>query len=153
MSVQARPRHRAHSNANGSKMAIRCPIKGRSVTSLAEGCRKEKRAWLLVQQLLQGDGLFSRMKGDGGVAIVKTGAAAGDLLQDRVAFDDVQSKAFAGGENAQHDIVGMNDGPQRQHFVIGRANEMSGLGRELTQFFKLSHRLLQRNATSAVKVA
>src|SRR3569832_291474 len=117
MAIQARPRHRAHSNANGSKMAIRCPIKGRSVTSLAEGCRKEKCAWLLVQQLLQGDRLFSRMKGDGGVAIVKTDAAAGDLLQDRVAFDDVQSKAFAGGENAPHAIVGMNAGAQRHDLV------------------------------------
>jgi hypothetical protein len=28
---------------------------------------------------------------------------------------------------------------------MGRANEMSGLGCELMQFFKLSHRVLQRN--------
>ena len=92
------------------------------------------------------------MKRDGGVAVGQLGAAIGDLFQDRVAFDDVQSNAFAGGKNAENDIMGMKDGFQRQNLVLRRTNEMSGLGCELTQFFQLSHRVLQRNKLS-VKIA
>jgi len=64
----------------------------------------------------------------------------------------VQSKAFAGGIYAENDIMGMKDGFQRQNLVIRRANEMPGLGCELTQFFELSHRVLQRNKLG-VKIA
>lgn len=72
----------------------------------------------LVQQPLQSNRLFPRMKRDGGVAVGQLGAAIGDLFQDRVAFDDVQSKAFAGGKNAENDIMGMKDGFQRQNLVL-----------------------------------
>ena len=85
------------------------------------------------------------MKRNGGVAVVSVDAAIGDLLQDRVTFDDVQSKPFAGGKNAENDVVCMNDGSQRPSLVVGRANETSGFSRKLTQFFKLGHCVLQRN--------
>ena len=85
------------------------------------------------------------MKRNRGMAVIDVGAAMGDLLQDRIALDDVQSNTFAGGKNPQNDIVGLDDGSQRQNLVVRRANEISGFGCELTQFFELSHRLLQRN--------
>jgi hypothetical protein len=106
----------------------------------------------LVQQLLQSDRLFSRIKRDGGVAVVELSAAIGDLLQDRVAFNDVQSETFACWKNAENDVVRVNDGFQRPNLVVRRANEMSGMGCELVQFFKLGHGAYS-NATNCAKVA
>jgi hypothetical protein len=81
---------------------------------------------------LQSDRLFSGVERNGGVAIVNLGAVIGDLLKDRVAFDDVQSESIGSRKNTQNDIVCLNDGLQRPNFVVGRANEMAGLGCEFT---------------------
>ena len=94
---------------------------------------------------MQGDRLFPGVKRNGGVAIVDMGAAIGNFPKDRIAFDDVQSNAIGGRKNAQNDVVCMDDGFQCPNFIAGRANEIAGLGRELTQFFKLGHCVLQRN--------
>ena len=100
---------------------------------------------LVEQQPLQRDCLLLRMKRDSGVTIVPVRTTIGNFLQDRISLDDVQSKPVRSGINAQNDIVRPNDGFQRPHLVMGSANEMARLGCEFTQFFKLGHRLLQRN--------
>ena len=85
------------------------------------------------------------MKRNGGVAVVYVGAVVDDLLKDDVTFYDVKSKPLGGWKYSQNYIVKLNDGSQGPHRVVGRANEISGLGSELMQFFKLSHWVLQRN--------
>jgi hypothetical protein len=82
---------------------------------------------------------------DGGVTVVNMGAVVGDLLKDRITFDDVQPNAVSGRKNAENHVMCMDDGFQRQDFDAGRINEIAGLGRELMQFFELGHCLLQRN--------
>ena len=100
----------------------------------------------LVDQPFQLDGLFAGMNRDGGVAVVHVDAVSGDALEDGVTLDDVKSKPLGSRKYAENDIVSLNDGSQRPCFIVGRPYELAGLGRELTQFFKLGHFLLQRNA-------
>jgi hypothetical protein len=92
-----------------------------------------------VEQSLKSDRLFPIMNGNGGVAVVGIGALTSDFSEYRVAFDDVQLKPFGARKNSENNVVCLNDSLQSPGLIVGRANEITGLGGELPQLFEFGH--------------
>jgi hypothetical protein len=93
----------------------------------------------LIDQSLKSDRLFPIVDGNSGVAVIAIGALTGDFSEDRVSFDDMERKPFGSRENSQNDVVRLNDSLQSPGLIMGRADEIAGLGGELPQLFEFGH--------------
>lgn len=93
----------------------------------------------LVEQSLKSDRLFPIVNRDSGVAVIDIGASISDFPQYRAPFDDVERKPFGRRKNCENDVVRLNDSLQRPGLIVGRADEIAGLGGELPQLLEFSH--------------
>jgi len=93
----------------------------------------------LIDQSLKRDRLFPIVDGNSGVAVVTIGALTGDFSEYRVPFDDMERKPFGSRENSQNNVVCLNDSLQSPGLIVGRADEIAGLGGELPQLFEFGH--------------
>jgi hypothetical protein len=93
----------------------------------------------LVEQSLQSDRLFPVVDRNGGVAVIDVGALTSDFPEYRVSFDDVERKPFGSRKNGENHVVCLNNSLQSPGLIVGRADEITGLGGELPQLFEFSH--------------
>jgi hypothetical protein len=93
----------------------------------------------LIDQSLKGDRLFPIVNRNGGVAVVDIGALTRDFPKYRVPLDDVERDPFGCRKDSENNVVRLNDSLQRPGLIVGRADEITGLGGELPQLFEFSH--------------
>jgi len=88
---------------------------------------------------LKSDRLFPIVNGNSGVAVIDIGTPTGDFSEYRVPLDDVERKPFGSRKNGENDVMCLNDSLQSPGLIVGRADEITGLGGELPQLFEFGH--------------
>ncbi|GCC45442.1 hypothetical protein chiPu_0029263 [Chiloscyllium punctatum] len=95
--------------------------------------------WLGRHQLLKRNSLLAGLECDGGVGKARRGLGLCDVIEDFVALDHVKVHAGACRENAEHDVVGVDDGLQGTTLVFRCVDEDTNVRGDTTKFVKVDH--------------